>query len=264
MNATDLEHFTFDAPPQVPLHRIYASIEYSEQELSVPDRGADYAHDALLYTWQDLDKIPALTSNHFSGTGNPHRIGTIYPGETVLDHACGAGMDLLIAAQQVGDSGKVIGVDRSKLMCDYARTAAKLAGVTHITDVRLGTYENLPVADSSVDVVISNASINLASDKAQVFSELHRVLRPGGRLFIADLVAPQNHGLIMNANGAPTIWTQNTSSALTETELMDLAADAGFMNGHITERFDCFGGASTAAGLLGANFFANKRYEIYF
>ncbi|MCG6870657.1 MAG: methyltransferase domain-containing protein [Gammaproteobacteria bacterium] len=230
-------------------------------------RGAHYAHEYLKYAWQDLDRVPALARDRFAGVGNPHRIATIYPGETVLDHACGAGMDLIIAARRAGPGGRAIGVDMTPAMRENAAAAAELAGLADVIDIRAGVYEDLPAADDSVDVVISNGVINLAPDKRRVFSEIHRVLRPGGRVLIADVVVQRE--LKLEARRDPDIWAACIGGALPEWELAELAAEAGFVAGRITERFDCFRNTpaehkvSPDLHVQGVNFFAIKRYEIF-
>ncbi len=230
-------------------------------------RGADYAHKYLQYAREDVDRVPTLASDRFAGVGNPHRIGPIYRGETVLDHACGAGMDLIIAAHRVGPQGKVIGVDMTPAMREKAIEGARLAGVADHVDIRAGLYEELPVEDGSVDVVISNGVINLAPDKTRVFREIHRVLRPGGRVFIADVVVARE--LKIEARSNPDIWAACIGGALPEWELVELAAAAGLVNGRVVEHFDCFRDTpaehkvSKDLHVHGVNFYANKRYEIY-
>lgn len=228
-------------------------------------RGADYAHKYLLYAREDLDRVPTLASDRFAGVGNPHRIGPIHPGETVLDHACGAGMDLIIAAHRVGPTGRVIGVDMTPAMREKAAEAVRLAGVADRADIRAGLYEQLPVEDASVDVVISNGVINLAPDKTLVFSEINRVLRPGGRLYIADVVIARE--LKFEARSNPDIWAACIGGALQEWELVELAAGAGLENGRVVEHFDCFRDTSAEQKVSkdlkvqGVTFFANKPRE---
>ena len=225
-------------------------------------RGLDYAVEFLNYNRTELESLPEECTARFAGVGNPHRIGTIKPGETVLDHACGAGMDLLLAAKKVGHKGKAIGVDMTKAMRDHAKAAAEKAGLSHIVDIREGFLEELPVEDESIDVVISNGVINLSPDKEKVFKEIVRVLKPGGCLFLADVVVQRE--LKLDARSNPELWAACIGGSLPEPELFEISSAVGLSDGKILERFDCFRNTSAEAEVSkdlyvqAVNFFARK------
>jgi arsenite methyltransferase len=143
--------------------------------------------DRLGYPAERVESLPDSVIESFAGVGNPFSWGDLAPGETVIDLGAGAGFDALLAAQMVGQDGRVIGVDMTPAMLSKAYANAQLLGQTNI-EFREGLLEALPVADDSVDVVISNGVINLCPDKATVLGEAHRVLKPGGHMQIADII----------------------------------------------------------------------------
>src|SRR5213080_1857194 len=155
-------------------------------------RGPAYAAAFLGYDAAELDALPAECSRSFAGIGNPHLIGPIHAGETVVDIGCGAGMDLLLAARRVGSSGRAIGIDMTAEMRDLARSAAAAADLRHV-EVMEGDAISLPLPDASADVIISNGVLNLVPEKDKAFREIARVLRAGGRLQFADIIVGAPH-----------------------------------------------------------------------
>ncbi len=164
------------------------------------------------------------------GCGNPTALAGLKPGETVLDLGSGGGIDCFLAAKNVGERGNVIGVDMTPEMLSKARQNAEKTGAKNI-DFRLGEIEHLPVADSSVDVIISNCVINLSPEKRQVFKEAFRVLRPGGRLTISDVVALQTIPEAMHKKAA--LLTGCVAGAETVENIEAMLAEAGFHEVHI-------------------------------
>jgi arsenite methyltransferase len=167
-------------------------------------RGPEYAAGFLGYDPGELAQLPPECTASFAGIANPHSIGPILPGETVLDIGCGAGMDLLLAARQAGPEGRAIGVDMTEAMRDQARRSAAAAGLTNV-EVHVAEATNLPIPDSTVDVVISNGVLNLVPEKEKAFTEIWRVLRPGGRLQLGDIVLDAEMG--EDARRNIDLWT---------------------------------------------------------
>lgn len=187
-------------------------------------KGPEAQARQLGYSKDELENLPD-GANMGLGCGNPQAIASLKPGETVLDLGSGGGIDCFLAAKQVGDSGQVIGVDMTPEMVSRARDNAEKSGVKNV-EFRLGEIEHLPVADGSVDVILSNCVVNLSPDKGAVYREAFRVLKPKGRLAIADIVTTsplpaeirENLGLHASCIGG----------AATISALKGLLADAGF------------------------------------
>jgi len=178
----------------------------------------------LGYSDEDLSSVPDGADLGL-GCGNPQAIAALKPGERVLDLGSGAGFDVFLAARQVGPSGFVIGVDMTPEMVERARANAAKVGLAHV-DFRLGDIEQLPVDDGAVDVIISNCVINLAPNKEAVFREAYRVLAPGGRLAISDVVAVGDLPAALAAD--PAAYTGCVAGAAPVAELERTIAATGF------------------------------------
>jgi SAM-dependent methyltransferase len=167
------------------------------------------------------------------GCGNPQAIADLKPGETVLDLGSGGGFDCFLAARQVGETGQVIGVDMTADMIAKARENALKGGYANV-EFRLGEIEHLPVADASVDVIISNCVINLSPEKLDVFREVYRILKPGGRLAISDVLATAP--LPAELKNDLQLLSACVSGAATVVEITAMLQEAGFQDIEIQTR----------------------------
>ena len=186
----------------------------------------------LGYSKEEQDIVPA-GANMGLGCGNPQAIASIKLGETVLDLGSGGGFDSFLASRQVGETGKVIGVDMTAEMVSKARNNAKTNSYTNV-EFRLGEIENLPVADNTVDVIISNCVINLSPNKEQVFKEAYRVLKNGGRLAISDIVLTAELSTEMKQD--LELYSSCISGASCINDLEQYMSNAGFSDIEITPK----------------------------
>jgi arsenite methyltransferase len=185
-----------------------------------------------LYSIEERGELPEEAKLASLGCGNPTAVAELHEGETVLDLGSGGGIDVLLSASRVGPSGKAYGVDMTDEMLDLARENQRRAGAGNVEWLK-GTIEEVPLADASVDVVISNCVINLSADKSRVFSEAARLLRPGGRFAVSDVVADPE----MDAETRRDMeqWTGCIAGALTEDEFRDGLERAGLSDIEIRE-----------------------------
>jgi arsenite methyltransferase len=185
------------------IRKTYTDVSTDQEQDFIFPTGRGWAQ-VLGYPEPELSRVPDATVESFAGVANHWKLGRIEPGATVLDLGCGAGTDLLIAAEMTGPTGRVIGVDMTASMLDRARASADEMGLEHV-ELYEALIESLPLEDASVDVVISNGVIDLVPDKDAVFDEIDRVLRPGGRLQVADVVI--HHEVSEDARKRIDLWT---------------------------------------------------------
>jgi arsenite methyltransferase len=196
------------------------------------DAEVDDTFGSVLYGATDRDSLPVAAVAASLGCGNPTAVAELRKGETVLDLGSGGGIDVLLSAKRVGPSGFAYGVDMTDEMLDLARANAAQAQATNVEFLK-GTIEDIPIPDESVDVVISNCVINLSVDKPRVLTEMFRVLAPGGRIGISDIVA-EDH-LTSSERAARGSYVGCIAGALSRTEYLDGLEAAGFVD--VTVRF---------------------------
>ncbi len=194
------------------------------------------------YKDEDLKGLPDSVLNTLAGCGNPTAHADLGRGETVLDLGSGGGIDAFLAARKVGATGRVIGVDMTKDMVALANRNKRKLNVKNV-EFRLGEIEDLPVQDDSVDVVISNCVINLSPDKDRVFREAFRVLKPGGRLLVSDIVTTEK--LPREIRRDMEMWAGCVAGALEEGTYLQKVIDAGFKDVQVMSKRDFKGVASS-------------------
>jgi len=237
-------------PPVVDVAELRASIRAEYAAVATePDRGfhfhTGYRLAAILgYPREWIESLPPGAALSMAGTGNPFAMGDIQPGERVVDCGSGAGADALIAARLVGPSGRVIGIDMTPEMLAKARANANAATLTNV-EFREGVLEALPVETGWADVVLSNGVLNLVPDKAAALADMFRVLRPGGRLQVADIVLERP--VSATSKQDVSLWTGCIAGGLLADELRDLIATAGFTSVEVVPGDDVFAGAPQAS-----------------
>ncbi|MFX1404617.1 MAG: arsenite methyltransferase [Promethearchaeota archaeon] len=205
------------------VRKTYAKVAQSRGSCCGSGTRSEYAK-TLGYSIEDL---PESVTESFAGCGNPTALAGLKEGEVVLDLGSGAGLDAFMAARQVGETGHVIGVDMTLAMIEKARENAEKLGAKNV-EFRSGDIEALPIEEESVDVIISNCVINLAPDKAKVFQESFRVLRPGGRMLISDIVLEAS--LPQETRDEVATYTGCLGGAILKEEYLQLIRDAGFID----------------------------------
>ena len=185
------------------IRETYTEVSTKQEKEFIFPTGRAWAQE-LGYPEPELSRVPDASVESFAGVASHWTLGRIEPGEVVLDLGCGAGTDLLIAAQMTGPDGRVIGVDMTVAMLERTRASATRMGLTNV-ELHEALIESSPIGDTSVDVVISNGVIDLVPDKDAVFDESDRVLKPGGRLPIADVVI--HHDVSEDARKRIDLWT---------------------------------------------------------
>ncbi|MBI3659529.1 arsenite methyltransferase [Candidatus Acetothermia bacterium] len=186
--------------------------------------------ESALYTNEELSAVPTEAASSSRGCGNPVALASLKSGETVLDLGSGGGIDVLLAAKHVGAKGFVYGLDMTDEMLTLANQNAERAGLANVKFLK-GDIESIPLPEASIDVIISNCVINLASDKARVLKEAFRVLKPGGRLAVSDIVIDKNlDGLPLSEEQIRTAlsWVGCIAGALTIKQYRELLEQAGF------------------------------------
>lgn len=191
------------------------------------DVEAEEGFGSELYAASERAELPAAAVEASLGCGNPLMVADLNVGETVLDLGSGGGIDVLLSARRVGPTGKAYGLDMTDEMLELARRNAAEAGATNVQFLR-GQIEDVPLPDASVDVVISNCVINLSTDKPAVFASAHRVLKPGGRVGVSDVVA--DNRLTPQERGERGAWAGCIAGALSIAEYDKGLADAGFVD----------------------------------
>ncbi len=186
-----------------------------------------------IYGEEQLSSLPKEVKDRNCACGNPVAVAALKPGQVVLDLGSGAGLDVFLASERVGPSGKVIGVDATSQMLLRANRTAKEMGLGNV-EFRKGAIEDLPVESDSVDVIISNCVINLVTDKSRVFREAFRVLKPGGKLAVSDRVLVKD--LPEKAKGNLELWSACVSGALREEDYLAEIKAAGFVRVRVTDR----------------------------
>lgn len=214
-----------------------------------------------LYDPELLADLPVDVTGLSLGCGDPVSIASLKPGETVLDLGSGGGIDCFLAARQVGESGYVIGVDMTPEMIAKANASKSRMGVTNV-EFRQGQIEALPVDNNSVDVILSNCVINLAPDKAAVFREAFRVLKPGGRLAVSDIVT---EGLLPQQVIDLNAWSACVAGAINVNHYLDLLREAGFEDVRAVDKASAaeITGISEQARLISARITARKPLSAY-
>jgi len=208
-----------------------AAIDGCGPDNSSRDKQGNEVFGAILYDGEG-DAAPQAAVEASLGCGVPTAVADLHEGETVLDLGSGAGADVLISARRVGQSGKAIGLDMTDEMLELARTNARDAGIDNVEFVK-GYIEEIPLADETVDVVISNCVINLSADKRKVLADAARVLKPGGRFAVSDVIADPDMDEATRADMQQ--WTGCVAGALTRAEFEDALADAGLFDIEINE-----------------------------
>jgi SAM-dependent methyltransferase len=224
----------------------YAGIAKKDQESCCSSCGCGASSflpaKAIGYSEEDLERIPKESAMGL-GCGNPTAIADLKAGEVVLDLGAGAGVDVFLAANKVGPAGRVIGVDMTEDMVDRAKGIARDYGYRNV-EFRLGEIENLPVEDECVDAVLSNCVVNLSPDKSRVFQEAHRVLKPGGRLTVSDIVS---EGVLPDEiRSDSNAWACCIGGALEQQEYLENIKKAGFKDVQVvsSNEFDIKGEAN--------------------
>jgi arsenite methyltransferase len=224
---------------QTPIHDVvrehYAERARKTDSCCAPDSASSCCDSKnVLYPEELLATLPDDVANFSLGCGDPITLAALQPGQTVLDLGSGGGLDCFLAAKKVGQAGHVIGVDMTPEMVARARSSAKRMGVENV-EFRQGFLESLPVDDNSIDVTISNCVINLSPDKAKVFNEVFRVLRPGGKLAVSDIVTD---GPLPDAiKQSLSMWAGCVAGAVDSKDYIAMMESAGFTDIVITPTF---------------------------